>query len=60
MTECFMFSGTRKEVREKFNLWAKDKSVKNMVIHEQIYRNRDSVSETGVLLIVYYDEGERT
>jgi hypothetical protein len=55
-----MFSGTRKEVREKFNLWAKDKSVKNMVIHEQIYRNRDSVSETGVLLIVYYDEGERT
>lgn len=59
MTECFMFSGIRKEVREKFNLWAKDKPLKNMVIHEQIYRNRDSVSETGVLLIVYYDGVER-
>lgn len=61
MTECFMFSGTRREAREKFNEWGKGKRLADMQIHEQIYRNRDSVSETGIILIAYYDakEGSR-
>jgi len=58
MTECFMFSGTRKEAREKFNEWAKGKRLFDMLIHEKIYRNRDSMTETGIILIVYYDPGE--
>ena len=57
MTECFMFFGTRKEAREKFNKWAKDKRLKDMVIHEAIIPNRDSVYEIGIVLCVYYDVG---
>jgi hypothetical protein len=59
MTECFMFSGTRKEARDKFNDWAKDKRLKNMVIHEAVVPNRDSVSEIGIVLCIYYDEGDK-
>jgi hypothetical protein len=55
ITECFMFSGTRQEARVKFNEWAKDKALKDMQIHEQLYRNRDSVAELGVMIIVYYN-----
>jgi hypothetical protein len=54
-----MFSGTRKEVREKFNEWAKDKRLKNMVIHEAVVPNRDSVAEIGIVLCVYYDKEGR-
>lgn len=57
MVECRMFSGTRKEAREKFNAWAKDKKLGDLAIHEKVYCNRDSVAEIGIILIVYF-EGE--
>jgi hypothetical protein len=54
--KCQIFTGTWKEARDDFNKWAKHTFWKDdLIIHEQIYRNRDSLVECGLMIIVYYE-----
>jgi hypothetical protein len=50
-----MFSGTRKDAREKFNKWAETKRIQDMIINTIPFRTRDSISEEGILIVVFYD-----
>jgi len=56
--KCKVFTGTWGEALHNFNDWAKGKLLtRDVIIHEQMYRNRDSLAELGVIIFVYFPEG---
>lgn len=52
-----IFTGTWGEAQAAFNKWAEGKALmREVIIHEQLYRNRDSLMEVGLMIIVIHPE----